>query len=239
MALVRVYCGIASAELAPWLTVAVVDDSGRLLDVRHVSDDPAGYAYLVATLADRSTSVCPVALDRPDHLLAQLLAAAARPIAIADEPRLRDFADRFIDESSYEETQAPPSQRRAVGLARALQAGGIYATAQSPLWDLEEIKPVLGAHAALVGGRQACAAALRDVLRELYPAALRAYLDPAELIPLRILEAFPEPGMIASGHGVEAVIADLGNSGRTEPTTATNAVKKNADHQASDVSTVT
>ena len=44
MALVRVYCGLASADLntAPpgsvtWLTVAVVDDAGRLLDICDVS----------------------------------------------------------------------------------------------------------------------------------------------------------------------------------------------------------
>jgi hypothetical protein len=224
VALVRVYCGIASAELAPWLTVAVVDDSGRLLDVRHISDDPAGYAHLVATLADRGAAAAPVAMDRHEHLVAQLLAAASRPVAIADEARLRDFGDRFTDESSYEEMQAPPSQRRAVGLARALQAGALYATALSPSWDLDELKPVLGAHAALVAGRQASAVALREVLRELYPAALRAYLDPAELIPLRVLEAFPEPGMIATGHGVPAVIAELAATGLTDVTTATNAV---------------
>ena len=107
---------------------------------------------------------------------------------------LRDFAERFSDDTSYDEMQAPLSQRRAVGLARALQAGALYATAQSPSWDLDELKPVLAAHAAVVAGRQAAAVALREVLRELYPAALRAYLDPAEFIPLKILEAFPEPG---------------------------------------------
>ncbi len=224
MALVRVYCGVATAELAPWLTVAVVDDSGRLLDVRHLSDDPAGYAYLVGLLADRSAGGCPVAVDHHEHIVAQLVAAANRPIAVADEPRLRDFADRFVDNSSFEELQAPPSQRRAVGLARALQAGALYATAQSPSWDLDEIKPLLAAHDALVSGRQAGAATLREVLRELYPAALRAYLDPAELIPLTVLEAFPEPSALASAQSLQAVVAELVASGLTDATTATNAV---------------
>jgi hypothetical protein len=224
VALVRVYCGVATAELAPWLTVAVVDDSGRLLEVRHIGDDPAGYGSLVALLAGRATGPCPVAVDHPQHVAAQLIAAADRPIAISDEMSLRDFAERFADESSYEEMQAPPSQRRAVGLARALQAGALYATAQSPAWDLEELKPVLSAHAALVAGRQAAAVALREVLRELYPAALRAYLDPAELIPLRVLDAFPEPGLLASTQAVQAVIGDLAASGVTDVATATNAV---------------
>jgi hypothetical protein len=224
VALVRVYCGVATAELAPWLTVAVVDDSGRLLDVRHISDDPSGYAHLVALLADRSTGSPPVAVDRHEHIVAQLLAAADRPLSIADELSLRDFADRYVDETSYDEMQGAPSQRCAVGLARALQAGALYATAQSPSWDLDELKPVLSAHAALVAGRHGCAVALREVLRELYPAALRAYLDPAELIPLKVLEAFPEPGLLAAAHGQPAVVAELTASGLTDPTTAANAV---------------
>jgi len=224
VALVRVYCGVATAEVAPWLTVAVVDDSGRLLEVRHVGDDAAGYAALVALLANRTTGPCPVAIDHHQHVVAQILAAADRPIAVADEASVQDFANRFADENSYEEMQAPASQRRAVGLARALQAGVLSATAQSPVWDMTEMKPVLSAHAALVASRQAAAVALREVLRELYPAALRAYLDPAEVIPLRVLEAFPEPSMLASPQAVQAVINDLTASGITDATTATNAV---------------
>jgi len=224
VALVRVYCGVATAEVAPWLTVAVVDDSGRLLEVRHVGDDATGYATLVALLANRTTGPCPVAIDHHQHVVAQILAAADRPIAIADEASVQDFANRFVDENSYEEMQAPASQRRAVGLARALQAGVLSATAQSPVWDMTEMKPVLSAHAALVASRQAAAVALREVLRELYPAALRAYLDPAEAIPLRVLEAFPEPSMLASPQAVQAVINELTASGVTDATTATNAV---------------
>jgi len=221
---VRVYCGVATAELAPWLTVAVVDDSGRLLEVRHVGDDPGGYASLVALFAGRTNGQCPVAVDHPQHFVAQLLAVADRPLALVDEASVLDFSDRFADDTSYEETQAPASQRRAVGLARALQAGALSATAQSPGWGLAELKPVLSAHAALVAGRQAAAVALREVLRELYPAALRAYLDPAELIPLCVLEAFPEPGLLTSTQAVQAVIGDLAASGITDATTAANAV---------------
>lgn len=228
MALVRVYCGVAAAEMAPWLTVAVVDDSGRLLDMRHISDDPAGYAYLGALLADRSGGAAPVAMDRHDHLIAQLLAAAARPLAIADEASLADFADRFSDDTSYEEAQAPQSQRAAVGLARALQAGALYATAQSPSWNLDEFKPLLAAHGAVTAGRQAAAAALREVLRELYPAALRAYPDPAEYVPLRILEALPEPSMLTASpttrNRESALIAELSASGVADTTTTVSAI---------------
>ncbi len=228
MALVRVYCGVATAEMSPWLTVAVVDDAGRLLDMRHISDDPAGYAYLGALLADRSGGAAPVAVDRHEHLVAQLMAAANRPLAIADEATLADFSERFADDTSYEEMQAPISQRRAVGLARGLQAGALYATAQSPSWDLDEFKPVLAAHGAVTAGRQAAAAALREVLRELYPAALRAYPDPAEYIPLKILDALPEPGLLtaspSSRNRDAALVAELSSSGVADTTTAVNAI---------------
>lgn len=228
MALVRVYCGVVTAEMPPWLTVAVVDDAGRLLDMRHISDDPAGYAYLTALLADRSGGAAPVAVDSHEHLVAQLLAAASRPVAVADEMALMDFAERFSDDTSYDEVQAPVTQRRAVGLARALQAGALYATAQSPSWDLDELKPLLAAHGAVTAGRQAAAAALRDVLRELYPAALRAYPDPAEYIPLTILDALPEPGLLtpspSSRNRDAGLVADLSASGLTDATTASNAI---------------
>jgi hypothetical protein len=57
--------------------------------------------------------------------------------------------------------------------------------------------------------------ALREVLRELYPAALRAYPDPCEPVPLAILDALPEPGLLtgpgAAGRetAVAASLADV------------------------------
>jgi len=218
--------------MEPWLTAAVVDDSGRLLDMRHISDDPTGYAHLCTLLADRSGGAAPVgvpvAMDTHEHLIAQLLAAAGRPVAIVDEFSANDFAERFADDTSYDEVKAPITQRRAVGLARALQAGALYATAQSPSWDLDDIKPVLAAHDAVTAGRQAAASALRDVLRELYPAALRAYPDPADYVPLAILGALPEPGMLtpspSSRERDEALAAELAATGLIDSAMAANAI---------------
>lgn len=228
MTLARVFCGIAAADVAPWLTVAVVDDAGRLLDLRHLSDDPAGYAQLGGLLADRSGGVAPVALDRGEHLIAQLLAAARQPLAVADANATADFAERFSDDTSYDEMRAPLDQRRAVGLARALQAGALYAGLQSPSVDLEELKPVLAAHSAIAAGRQAAATALREVLRELYPAALRAYPDPAEFIPLKVLDALPEPSLLTASPSSRqrdaALIAELAATGVTDAQTAMNAI---------------
>ena len=62
VALVRVYCGLASADetvrtasAGSHLTIAVVDDTGRLLGVHEISDDPAGYAQLGTLLVERTS----------------------------------------------------------------------------------------------------------------------------------------------------------------------------------------
>nr|MDT0657998.1 transposase [Micromonospora sp. DSM 115978] len=205
VALVRVYCGLASADPAgrpvsagSTLTAAVVDDAGRLLHVCEIGDNPAGYAQLGALLVERSSgpSGAAIAADSDDHVVTSLLSAAGRPLAIADDDLVDDFAERFADDESVEEMESPPAERRAVGLARALQAGALSATTLPAPRDLAGYKPVLAAHAALANGRHSAAVALREVLRELYPAALRAYPDPAEPVSLAVLDALPEPGML-------------------------------------------
>lgn len=218
MALVRVYCGLASADPADRpastgsaLTSAVVDDAGRLLHVCEISDDPAGYAQLVALLVERSggPSGAAIAADSDDHTVTSLLSAAGRPLAIADDDSVDDFAERFADDDSLEEMQSPPAERRAVGLARALQAGALSAVTLPAPRDLANYKQVLAAHAALANGRHSAAVALREVLRELYPAALRAYPDPAGPVSLAVLDALPEPGMLGGtvARGREVAVA--------------------------------
>ncbi|MFG2053664.1 transposase [Micromonospora sp. NPDC048930] len=241
VALVRVYCGLASADPADrpasagsTLTSAVVDDAGRLLHVCEISDDPAGYAQLVALLVERSggPSGAAIAADSDDHTVTSLLSAAGRPLAIADDDSVDDFAERFADDDSLEEMQSPPVERRAVGLARALQAGALSAVTLPAPRDLAGYKQVLAAHAALTSGRHSAAVALREVLRELYPAALRAYPDPAEPVALAVLDALPESGMlsgtVAGGREVavatDAVVAHLAAEGVADAETVDDAV---------------
>ncbi|WP_433792195.1 hypothetical protein [Actinoplanes sp. CA-252034] len=108
VALVRVYCGLASADdsvrsasAAP-LTIAVVDDAGRLLGVHEISDDPAGYALLGTLLVERTTgfSDAAVAADSDDHVVTSLLTAAGRPLVVVDDDDADDFAERFSDDDS-------------------------------------------------------------------------------------------------------------------------------------------
>jgi hypothetical protein len=238
VALVRVYCGLASAPPAAaarssasaWLTAAVVDDAGRLLDVCDISDDAVGYAELGALLSERSggTAGVAVAADSGEHQITLLLAAAGRPLSIADEESLDDYANQFGDDEAPDEVQAATNERRAVGLARALQAGALAASVQGAPRELMVLKPVLAAHAALATGRQGAAVALREVLRELYPAALRAYPDPAEPIPLAILDALPEPGYLGTGTASRnrdaEVAARLAEAGVADLETITEAI---------------
>ena len=222
MALVRVYCGLASADetvrsaSAAQLTIAVVDDAGRLLGVHEISDDPGGYAELGALLVERTSGFtdAAVAADSDDHLVTSLLTAAGRPLAVADDDSTDDFAERFADDDSVDEMQAPPAARRAVGLARALQAGALAAVNLPAPRELVSYKPILAAHVALLNGRHGAAVALREVLRELYPAALRAYPDPAHPLALAVLDALPEPSRLAvpgleSQRVAEQVVTEL------------------------------
>jgi hypothetical protein len=218
VALVRVYCGLASADsatrpasAATALTAAVVDDAGRLLRICELADDPAGYARLSALLIERAngTAATAIAADSDDHVVTGLLSAVGRPLAIADDDLVDDFAERFADDDSLEEMEASAVQRRAVGLARALQAGALSAVALPAPRHLAAFKPVLAAHAALSAGRHAAAGTLREVLRELYPAALRAYPDPAERVSLAVLDALPEPGMLGAASGARGRTASV------------------------------
>ena len=235
MALMRVYCGLAttgsparSAGDSDWLTAAVVDDAGRLLDLCDITDDACGYAELGGLLAERSggTTGVAVAADTDEHEVTLLLLAAGRPLAIADDETVGDYAERFADDESVDEISAGTAERNAVGLARALQAGALAAASRGAPRELMALGPVLAAHAAVAVSRHGSAVALREVLRELYPAALRAYPDPAAPIPLAILDALPEPGLLGiSNRGRDAAVAaDLSMAGIADTATITDAI---------------
>jgi hypothetical protein len=218
VALVRVYCGLAtadplhrSADPGPALVAVAVDDLGRTLDVRELTDDARGYARLTSLLAERSSdpySVA-VAVDSEDQLVPQLLITAGWATAVTDRSAGDAYAERFADPLAG---TAAPLRRRALGMARALRAGLLAATALPPPAGLAELKPLLAAETALATGRHGAAVALREVLRELYPAALRAYPDPSDPVALAVLDALPEPAALAerdTSAAIDSVAAKL------------------------------
>ena len=184
------------------LTVAVVDDSGRLLEFCEINDDPAGYAAVTALLAERfgGSTMIMLAVDSDDHLVISLLAASARPIAYTDDDTADDFADRFADDESLDELQAAPAANgaRSGWPAPCRPAPCPPPSAPTPR-EFAASSRSSPRTRALAVGRHAAAVALREVLRELYPAALRAYPDPAEPVALAMLDALPEPGLLGRG----------------------------------------
>lgn len=228
MALVRVYCGLAATEPTQKLTVGsqqlsatIVDDAGRVLDSCDIGDDAYGYAYLSALLAERAAGPYSVviATDSDRRLVPRLLMTAGWALAVVDEGSVSDYAERFAD-PLRDRVGVTDTGRRAFGLALALQAGALSATLQPTPDELADLKPVLAALSALATGRHSAAVALREVLRELYPAALRALPDPADPVALAVLHAVPEASMLG-GRGrntvtpdeVAAQVADAGGDG--------------------------
>lgn len=203
----RVYCGLASA--GDQLTVAVVDDCGQVAALQQIGDHPDGYAELLALLAQRADPAAPgcvpVASDAPTRTVAQLLVATGRPACFTDE-------ETVVRLSAAEPPNAAEDARRAVAMARALYSGQLFAASVPPQPHLAALRPALAAHAALTAGRGATVTALREVLREMYPAALRAFPDPGAATPLALLDAMPDPSQPARGDADE-VVARLTDAG--------------------------
>jgi hypothetical protein len=173
--------------------VAVVDGAGRLIASREVDDTPIGYAALMSLISEHCTDTGQVrammATDSETNLIPLLLAAAGDPLAVGDAGVITQFI-------SDEPAAAPEPHRRALALARALQSGVLPATTQPAPRDLATLRPALTAHRAAVIGRGATVAMLRELLRELYPAALRTFPDPGAPLALAVLERLASPAEV-------------------------------------------
>ena len=216
----RVYCGLASAGQR--IPVAVVDDAGRLLASEEVDDTPAGYAAVCALIADRCAETGSVrsamATDSESNLVPMLLAASGEPLAVTDAGTIAPFLPP-------ERSGPPDPQQRAVALARALQAGALAAAPQPAPRDLAALRSVLTAHRAATAGRTASVAMLRDLLRELYPAALRAFPDPGTPLALAVLEQLADPAQVAPGQAGE-VAGHLAAAGHPDAESAVAALQQ-------------
>jgi transposase len=222
---VRVYCGLASA--GERLTAAVVDDCGQVAALHQVGDDPQGYAELLSLLCQRADPAgiasVPFASDSPGRPVLQLLVASGRTTCFVDEATVARLA-------SAEPPNAAEDAKHAVAMARALYSGQLAAAAQPSPPQLAPLRPVLAAHTALAISRTAAVAALREVLRELYPAALRAFPDPAAPTPLAVLDALPEPGQL--GLDGEGVVPRLVTAGFSDAAPAIAELRRAVDEDA-------
>jgi transposase len=90
-----VYCGIDWAE--DHHDIALVDRDGNLLARRRVSDDAAGFAGLLALLADHGDSpgdLIPVAIETPRGLLVACLRATGRQVYPINPMSVARYRDR-------------------------------------------------------------------------------------------------------------------------------------------------
>lgn len=216
----RVYCGLASA--GDRLTAAVVDDGGRVAALQQVPDTAAGYAEALTLLAERADTAdprcVPIACDAPDRVVPRLMVAAGRTACYVDSSTVESLA-------AAEPPDAADDARRAVAMARGLYAGALHAASQSPAPEFAPLRPALSAHGALTAARSSAVAALRQVLRELYPAALRAFPDPGSDTPLALLDALPDPAQVGRDRD-ESVVARLATAGYADAAEALDALRQ-------------
>ena len=194
----NLYCGI------DWATahhdVAVVDAEGRLVVRRRVGNDAAGFAELLAMLAEAGDSAedpIPVAIETDRGLWI----AALRETGRAIYPINPLAASRY--RARYAVSGAKSDATDAVLLANILRTDP---DAHRPLPDDTElaqaVKVLARAQQDAVWSRQQLGNQVRDLLKDFYPAALAAFADLPEGGLARrdartILAAAPTPAAAA------------------------------------------
>ncbi|WP_010355980.1 IS110 family transposase, partial [Streptomyces acidiscabies] len=90
-----IYCGIDWAEKTH--DVALVDDDGKLLAKRHITDDAAGYKILLDLLAehgDTEDDPIPIAIETSRGLLVAVLRTGKRQVYAINPMAAARYRDR-------------------------------------------------------------------------------------------------------------------------------------------------
>ena len=166
------FCGIDWAESHH--DVALVDQDGRLVAKRRISDDLAGYRLLLDLLAEHGDSPetpIPVAIETSSGLLVAVLRTGRRKI-FAINPLA---AARYRDRHGVSRKKSDPGD--ALVLANILRTD---MHAHRPLPDDSDLARAITvlarAQQDAVWARQQIANKIRSLLREYYPVALDAFL---------------------------------------------------------------
>ncbi|MFD9790355.1 IS110 family transposase [Streptomyces sp. NPDC059070] len=165
-----IYCGIDWAEKTH--DVALVDDTGRLLAKRHITDDATGYRLLLDLLTehgDTEENPIPVAIETSRGLLVAVLRTGKRKV-FAINPMA---AARYRDRHAVSRKKSDPGD--ALVLANILRTD-MHAHRPLPCdSDLGRAIAVLArAQQDALWNRQTIANQLRSLLREYYPSVLDA-----------------------------------------------------------------
>ena len=190
----EIFCGVDWAERHH--DVALVDETGRLLARRRVADDVAGFTELTGMLAEHAGGVfapVDVAIETDRGLLVAALRAGGHRIY----PINPKAVDRYRDRHGVSGAKSDPGD--ALVLAHLLRTDR---ERHRPLPATSEAAGAIGvlarAHQDMVWARQQDTNRLRSLLREFFPAALRAFPDLTTKTALAVLDAAPTPGAAAA-----------------------------------------
>lgn len=190
----RVFCGIDWAS--DHHDVAVIDGDGKLLAKARISDDPAGFAELLALLAehgDTPNEQVPVAIETSRGLLVAALRATGRQV----------YAINPMAAARYRE-RATVTRKKSDHLDAMTLAGILRTDADKhrPLpadTELAQAVAVLArAQQDAVWDRTQAGNKLRSHLREYYPAFLAAFATREQFsspIAQVVLSAAPTPAL--------------------------------------------
>jgi transposase len=168
-----VFCGIDWAEAHH--DVALVDDEETLIAKRRISDDTAGFAALLALLADAGDSAddpIPVAIETSRGLLVACLRATGRRVYAINPMAVSRYRDR------YSVSRKKSDAGDAFVLANILRTD---IAAHRPLPADSELVQAIAvlarAQQDTVWERTCAHNKLRSLLREYHPALLQAFTD--------------------------------------------------------------
>ena len=165
------FCGIDWAENHH--DVAVVDDRGRLVAKRRISDDAAGLRLLLEVLTehgDTADEPIPVAIETSRGLLVACLRATSRPVYAINPLAVSRYRERRTV------ARAKSDHADAMMLANILRTDAeVHRVLPADSELVQAIAVLARAGQDAAWSRQQVANQLRSLLREYFPAALDAF----------------------------------------------------------------
>ncbi len=188
-----IWCGIDWAS--DHHDVALVDDDGKLIAKRRLTNDPAGFRRLLELLAEHGAgpdSPVPIAIETAQGLFPAAVLASGYPL----------FAINPLAASRYRDRHAVSGSKSDAG--DALVLANILRTDQAQHRQVPDdselvrsLRVLARAQQDAVWDRQRLQTQLRAVLHDYFPAALAAFPDLSAAAARDLLLTHPRPGAAA------------------------------------------
>jgi transposase len=168
---VKVFCGIDWAE--GHHDIALVDELGRLVAKKRISETVAGFAELTAMLAeagDTPEDPIPVAIETPRGLLVAALRATGRPVYSINPMAVARYRER------HTVSRGKSDHADAMTLANILRTDlHVHRRLPADTHLAQTVAVLARAHQDATWRRTKASNELRSLLREYYPAFLEAF----------------------------------------------------------------